>query len=254
MGFPDTVGDSFLGFPADAVLVVTGGGSGIGKATVEEAARQGLRVSAWDVNGAAVAEVAATQRKAGHEVLDIAVDVTDEDAVQDAFVLTATRLGPAGLLFNNAGPAQTTDMTFSAGIVATLGSVGLVTESWLDTPGSAQGSVVSTASVAGNIVAAGARSWYPAAKAGIGGYTRWLSVHRPNGIRANAILPGSTETPRTIDDQRSAAGREHLARNPLRRAGQAVEIAAATLFLLSPTASYINGALLVVDGGMTNVW
>jgi NAD(P)-dependent dehydrogenase (short-subunit alcohol dehydrogenase family) len=251
---PGTAGDSFLRFPADAVLVVTGGGSGIGKATVHEAARLGLRVAAWDLDEAAITAVAARERQAGRQLLGMAVDVTREDQVRTAFQRTAAELGPATLLFNNAGPAQYADTPFGAGIVASLGSVGLVTEAWLDTPGSAHGTVVSTASVAGNQVGAGARPWYPAAKAGIAGYTRWLSVNRPNGIRANAVLPGSVETPRTVGHLSSPQGKEWATRIPLGRPGTAAEVAAAALFLLSPAASYINGALLVIDGGMSNVW
>lgn len=254
MTLPDRPGDSFLGFPADAVLVVTGGGSGIGKATVQEATRLGLRVAAWDLDEATVMAFAAQQREAGRQVVGMIVDVTREDQVRAAFERTASAFGPAGLLFNNAGPAQYADTPFGAGLVASLGSVGLVTEAWLATAGSVNGTVVSTASVAGNVSGAGARPWYPAAKAGIAGYTRWLSVNRPNGIRANAVLPGSVETPRTAGHLSTPRGKEWAARIPVGRPGMPVEVAMAALFLLSPAASYINGALLVVDGGMSNVW
>jgi NAD(P)-dependent dehydrogenase (short-subunit alcohol dehydrogenase family) len=250
----EQISDQFLGFKTGSVLTVTGGASGIGRATVEQAARLGLSVAVWDINGAAAAEVAAVQRDAGLNAIAYTVDVTDRAQIRDAFARTSAELGPVSLLFSNAGPAQFTDASFPAGITASLGSMGLVTEAWLETLGSADGSIVFTASVAGNVGAAGAKPWYPAAKAGIGGYTRWLSVHRPNGIRANAVLPGSIETPRTADDLATAAGRERSARNPLGRAGKPAEIAAAALFLLSPAASYVNGALLIVDGGMSNVW
>jgi NAD(P)-dependent dehydrogenase (short-subunit alcohol dehydrogenase family) len=251
---PDTrPADTFLRLSASSRLVVTGGGSGIGRATVELAARQGLPVSAWDLDGEAAGLVAEELGAEGLQVHALEVDITDGRQVRDAFARTTDEIGPVDLLFNNAGPAQHSDLSFGAGVAASLGGVGTMTEAWLETEGCEGGSVVATASIAGNVLGVGVKSWYPAAKAGIGGYTRWLSVNRPRGIRANAVLPGSTITPRNEANLTSEAGRERTSRNPLGRAGRSAEIASAALFLLSPAAAYINGVLLVVDGGMSNV-
>ena len=101
----------------------------------------------------------------------------------------------------------------------------------------------------GPITGGGAADWYPTAKAAITGYTRYLAVNRPNGIRANTVAPGFTATPRTTEFLGSDAGRAAIARTPLGRAAAPAEIAGPVLFLLSEAASYVNGVLLPVDGG-----
>jgi NAD(P)-dependent dehydrogenase (short-subunit alcohol dehydrogenase family) len=244
------VPEDFLRFRAGDVLVVTGGASGIGRATVMGAVALGLRVSAWDLD---VKGLRGLEEELGGQVAGREVDISDPDAVATAFEQVGATLGPVGLLLNNAGPASTSDLGFTRGVAASLGALGSVTEAWLRHEGSAGGSLVNIASVAGTIVAAGKQSWYPAAKAGISGYTRWLSVNRPNGIRANAVLPGSTLTPRTAANLETDAGKAVTARNPMGRPAAPEDVAAAVLFLLSPAAAYINGVLMPVDGGMSNV-
>ena len=93
--------------------------------------------------------------------------------------------------------------------------------------------------------------WYAATKAAATGYTRHLAVHRADRIRANAVAPGMVATPRSAGFADSEPLVRALARNPLGRMAEADEIAWTILFLLSPLASYVNGVLLVVDGGWT---
>jgi NAD(P)-dependent dehydrogenase (short-subunit alcohol dehydrogenase family) len=112
-------------------------------------------------------------------------------------------------------------------------------------------SLVNLASVAGNFQGGGQTiaAFYPAAKTGIAGYTRYLATKYGGKPRANAVAPGLTLTPRTIPFMQNPAIAETVERVPLGRPGYPEELAAAILFLLSPAASYINGVLLPVDGG-----
>jgi NAD(P)-dependent dehydrogenase (short-subunit alcohol dehydrogenase family) len=96
-----------------------------------------------------------------------------------------------------------------------------------------------------------APDWYPATKAAITGYTRHLATYSRDQVRANAVAPGMTDTPRLAGFTASEIGQRVLRRIPAGRLARPDEIAWAILFLLSPLASYINGALLVVDGGWT---
>jgi NAD(P)-dependent dehydrogenase (short-subunit alcohol dehydrogenase family) len=238
-------GFDFLGFPENAVAVVTGAASGIGRAIADQLLAAGVAVSGWDLSAEAIA---AWQTESGDGALGLVVDVTDESSVAAAFASTAERLGPVGFLVNNAGPASGTDFEFTRGLAVAAGSMELVTRSWLATAGSTDGHIVNISSVAGNFVGVGA-PWYPAAKAAIAGYTRSLAVDRPNGIRANAIAPGIIETPRTAAGLAQPAFQAVIARNPFGRPGVPLEVANAVVFLLSPAAGYINGVVLPVDGG-----
>jgi len=235
-------------FPDDAVVVVTGAASGIGRAIAQAAAACRLGVSVWDVSDGADELVGELQAN-GARSLGVHVDVTDAASVAAAMERTTDELGPVRYLVNNAGPSSYDGLEFDEALAAAVGSVRLVTETWLTGPGSQNGAVVNIASIAGPITGGGAADWYPTAKAAITGYTRYLAVNRPNGIRANTVAPGFTKTPRTTEFLGSDAGRAAIARTPLGRAAAPAEIAGPVLFLLSEAASYVNGVLLPVDGG-----
>ena len=239
----------FLGFPADAVAVVTGAASGIGRQVTQDLARLGVAVSAWDRSREGTEQLDSDARAWTSKVLPLQVDVTDEGAVTGAFERTVRELGEVSFLVNNAGPASTGEMPFDDALVASVGSVKLVTDAWLRTPGSHGGHLVNISSVAGSIVGNGASAWYPAAKAGIAGLTRYLAVNRPNGIRANTFAPGLTETPRTREIVRSTGGRAIIDRNPFSRAAAPCDVSAMVVFLLAPVSGYSNGLFVPVDGG-----
>lgn len=240
---------TFLGFPRSASIIVTGAASGIGRRIAHDAARLGLGVSAWDVDEGGLAGLQGEVSDAEGRVLPLCVDVDRPSEIAEALDRTAAELGPVGHLVNNAGPSSFGGLEFDDGLVRAVGSVRHVTAAWLQRPGSHDGSVVNISSVAGSITGGGATDWYAAAKAAIAGYTRFLALNRPNGVRANAVAPGFTRTPRTEAFLDSEAGVAALARNPMQRAAGPEEISPAVLFLLSPAASYVNGALLPVDGG-----
>ena len=233
-----------LGFPAGETVVVTGAGSGIGAATARLAADAGLRVAAWDLDAEAVARTVATIEADGGTAIAVTADVSSPVAVRDAFAAT----GPSRYLVNNAGPASSGQLDFDEALVRTAGSVHLVTEAWLHTAPVPGAALVNIASVAGTFIGTDS-AWYSAGKAAILGYTRHLATRLAPEIRANAVAPGFIHTPRMAAFADSPLGRSLVARNPMRRAGQAEDVAAVVMFLLCPLAGYVNGVLLPVDGG-----
>lgn len=239
-----------LGFQPGEVVVVTGAASGIGRATALAAAKSGLAVGVWDRDGLGARDAAAAIVKSGGRAVAVTVDVGDDAGVAAAWEATAP-LGACAYLVNNAGPANASPQTFDENLGLALGSVHRVTESWLARHGAAAASVVSVSSVIGNQLGGGGSAFYPAAKAGIAGYTRYLAAKHAGRPRANAVAPGLTITPRTQPIMDQPAIRARVARIPLGRAGLPEESASAVLFLLSPAAAYVNGAVLPVDGGWT---
>jgi 3-oxoacyl-[acyl-carrier protein] reductase len=234
------------GFDRVDTVVVTGAGSGIGRAIALLAASLGLRVSAWDLNPDSVAGTAAQIIAGGGSAVAVEADVSDPAAVAAGFA--ATGAGPVRYLVNNAGPSSGVDLAFNDALTATAGSVQLVTDTWLRTEPPQGSAVVNIASVAGNLVGTDS-PWYCAGKAAIAGYTRYLATRAAPRVRANAIAPGLIATPRMAGFEQTELGASLISRNPMRRAGLAEDVAAAVLFLLSPAAAYVNGTLLPVDGG-----
>ena len=238
-----------LGFAPGDVVIVTGGGSGIGRATALNAGGQGLAVAVWDLNEQGAQETVAQIVDAGGKALAVTADVTDEAQVGAALDASAA-LGTARYLANNAGPASSSELDFDRAMAVCIGSMRRVATMWLDRGRQDGAALVNVASVAGNVIGT-APDWYPAAKAGIMGYTRHLATYRIADVRANAVAPGMIDTPRLAGFTASEVGRRALGRIPLGRLGRPGEIAWAMLFLLSPLASYINGVLLIADGGWT---
>ena len=229
-----------LRFSAGDLVVVTGAGSGIGRATARLLAEAGLTVACWDLTGETAAEVAGAVGGSADTV-----DVTDAGQVAGAFA----RLGrPARYLVNNAGPASLAPVTFAEGLVMGVGSMETVTRAWLAGDPPPQAAVVNVASVAGNVLGA-SPDWYSATKGAVAGWTRHLAVVHASRLRANAVAPGMIATPRSAGFSDSPALMAALARNPLGRMGEPEEIGGVIAFLLSPLAAYVNGTLVVADGG-----
>jgi 3-oxoacyl-[acyl-carrier protein] reductase len=240
------------GFETDASVVITGAGSGIGRATAHCCAELGLALSIWDIDEANVARTADELRAFDVRVHVRTVDVTDERAVSTAFDHAVQTLGPLRHLVNNAGPRAADPRSFDEGLVMAAGSMRSVTEHFLALDPPAGASIVNVASVAGTIVGADP-IWYASAKAAIVGYTRSLAIAIGERVRVNAVGPSLVDTPRMTKWTESDLGRHWAEVNPMRRWANADDVARAILFLLSPAASYINGVLLPVDGGQTLV-
>ena len=241
--------NSFLRFPEGASVLVTGAGSGIGRATARICAEAGLRVAVWDLDYESLASLTDELTTGGATVVAAAVDILDEEAITAGFAATQEVFGHIEYLVNNAGPTNAAEVSFSHGITMAAGSTANVTSAWLALGRRDGDAVVNVASVAGNITGGGAEAWYPSAKAAIAGFTRYLALRRPGGIRANAVAPGLVDTPRMVAYMQGDEARSIIERNPMGRAGYPDDVGAAICFLLSPAASYINGVVLPVDGG-----
>ena len=243
---------------ADKVAVVTGGGSGIGRAICVRFAMERARVVAADINAAGAKETVAVITAAGGTALAVTADVTDGAAVGALMRRAEQEFGRVDVLVNNAGGSFGDDIltldedTWDRNLTLVLKSVYLCCRAAL--PGMiarGAGAIVNISSVNG-LTGLGEEA-YGAAKAGMINLTQNLAVkHGQHNVRANCICPGTIRTP--IWNER--VGRDPdvfdtLARwYPLGRVGEVEDIANAALFLASDEARWISGTTLVVDGGL----
>lgn len=245
-------------------VIVTGGGSGIGRGIAELLAADGVRVVIAEINEANGARVAQEIRRASGEAEFIRTDVADESSVAAMTERAAARFGSIYGLVNNAGiedreveaaqmSAAEWDRTLSVNLRGPF-LCGRAAIPHMRKLG--KGSIVNIASVHANFAFAGWAA-YDASKGGLVSMTRTLALENgPHQIRANAILPGYIDTPmwdRWLAEQTDA---EAIDRNtkqwhPMRRRGTPLDIARAARFLLSDDADWITGATLVVDGGLS---
>lgn len=244
--------------PEGTVAIVTGAGSGIGQATSVLAAQQGLKVAAWDINLDGAKRTVDRAGEFGDSIAPIKADIGSEEAIRKAYAATLEQLGKPTLIVNNAGPTilgQT--LPFAGAIQEAIASVHWITEQFLALEPGPGASVVNISAVSGPIAGGTGNDpagvgWYAAAKAGIAGYTKWCATEFATVARFNAIAPGGPiATPRNEKFLNGPGMQERIARNPMRRPGTPEELAAGILFLWSPAASYVNGNLLVIDGGLT---
>jgi NAD(P)-dependent dehydrogenase (short-subunit alcohol dehydrogenase family) len=248
----------------EAVAIVTGAADGIGWATAQRLVADGYCVALLDLRGAAV-QARATELGAQH--LGLACDVSAEASVQAAVAAVLARFGRIDALVNNAGIGDQTGPTVDQNVAAFdrvlavhLRGTFLMSQAVAHVmlqaqaqPGQARGAIVNLGSIASSI-GLPSRNAYSAAKAGVLGMTRAMASEWARaGIRVNAVAPGYVRTAMVAELERQAAidakGIAH--RTPLGRMAEPAEIAEAIVFLASPRASYITGAVLPVDGGWT---
>lgn len=238
------------------VALVTGGAQGIGRAIALRFANEGAKVVVIDVVADKASAVVDEITAAGGAAMAVACDVTQRDQVEAAIQTILGAYGQIDILCNNAGitrDARLVKMTeeqFDQVISVNLKGVFNLTQAVA--PHMIErgyGRIISTSSVVG-IYGNFGQTNYVATKAGVIGMTRvWARELGPKGITANAIAPGFIAT-----DMVKTVPQEVLDRftgmTPVRRLGQPEDIAYAYLFLASEEASFINGAVLSVDGGL----
>ncbi len=244
----------------DKVVLITGAGAGIGKATAKAFAERGAYVVVADVDARAGRETAG---EIGDRALFIEVDVSDRDSVRQMVERTEERFGRIAILVNNAGiyhqgdVLETPEEVWNRVLSVNLTGMYLCAQQVLPQMVSqGKGVIVNVASEAG-MVAIGGQVAYNVSKAAVISLTQSMAVDfARRGIRVNAVAPGTTETPlveaalNKADDPKKARRKLEECR-PLNRLGRPEEIAAAILALASDELGYATGAVLAIDGGYT---
>jgi 2-keto-3-deoxy-L-fuconate dehydrogenase len=240
----------------DKTCLVTAAGQGIGRASALAMRAEGARVIATDINAATLGELEA-------EGIETALlDVRDPDAI----LAFRDRIGGADVLFNCAGfvdhgtilDCDEAKWAFSVDLNMT--AMYRMTRAFL--PGMLArggGSIINMASVASSVIGAPNRFVYGATKAGVIGMTKAVAADFvTQGVRCNAICPGTVESPSLHDRMRAqgdyeAARAAFIARQPMGRLGRPEEIAALVVYLASDESAFTTGVAHVVDGGWSNV-
>jgi 2-hydroxycyclohexanecarboxyl-CoA dehydrogenase len=241
------------------VAVVTGGGSGMGRAICHHLARQGSTVAVLDIDGDAAAEVAKEVQAEDGTALGARVDVSDRAAIDAALDEVRTAFGPIGIMVTSAGiegfedfldiDAGTWDRMMAVNLTGTFHCLQAVVPDMIE---ARWGRIVTISSSSAQ---SGTRrmSHYVASKGGVIALTKALALDlAPKGITVNTIPPGVIDTPmmrRPIESGAMASMEQVVARAPLGRAGTPDDIAAACAFLCSEEAGYITGQQINVNGG-----
>ncbi len=242
--------------------VVTGSGSGIGRAIALGFAREGAQVVAADINGETAAATAADIVKAGGNAHHFRLDVADRAACRAVAADVAAKAGQVSILVNNAGITRRNALTADPDIISkdwqdimavNLNGMFNVTHAFLDALRATKGRIVNMASLQSfmhvrtpNSVA------YTTSKHGVLGFTRALAAELgKDGVRVNAIGPGFIETP--LNEKVRASNPEivkiFLDHTPLGRAGKPEDIVGPAIFLASDLSSYVTGSIIMADGG-----
>jgi len=234
--------------------IVTGGSRGIGLAIARGLAEAGARVAVLARNGARADEAAATLPGDGH--MGLACDVADAAAAQSAVAAVEKAFGGIHVLVNNAGITRDNillrlkdedwDDVIDTNLKGAFNMTRAVTRGMMKRR---EGVILNVSSVVGLMGNAGQTN-YAASKAGLHGLTKSVARELASrGVRCNAIAPGFIETDMTaeLDERQTEALRERI---PLGRLGAPEDVAAVVRFLAGPSAGYITGQIITVDGGM----
>jgi NAD(P)-dependent dehydrogenase (short-subunit alcohol dehydrogenase family) len=241
------------------VALITGGGSGMGKVASALFAREGARVLLADVNDETGRE---TEAEIGEHAMYVHADVSREEDAKAMVDATLERFGRLDVLYNNAGimppddtsvtetPDATWDRVLAVNVKGVAHGCRFGIPAMVESGG---GSVINVASFVAWMGAATSQTAYTSSKGAVLAMTREIAVeYARRGIRCNALCPGPIETPLLMqllsDEQKRQRRFVHI---PMGRLGQAEELAKAALFLASDDSSYMTGASLIVDGGIT---
>jgi meso-butanediol dehydrogenase / (S,S)-butanediol dehydrogenase / diacetyl reductase len=243
--------------------VVTGSGSGIGRAIARTFAQEGANVVVADINEPAAKETVSIIGKAGGVALAVRADVADPNSVERLVQTTLDRFNSVHVLVNNAAIQvnkkieDTTPEEWNRQMAVNVGGVFLCSKHFLPHLRAVRGSIVNMSSVNGTFVEPMCAG-YCATKAAILAFTKAVAIdHGGEGVRVNAICPGYIDAGLAEgyflaqpdpDAARAQAGKLHA----LRRIGQPEEVARAAVFLASDEASFVTGSALTVDGGFSS--
>jgi 3-oxoacyl-[acyl-carrier protein] reductase len=244
---------------AGKVAIVTGAASGMGRATAELFAAEGARVALLDRDAARLSEVADAIAASGGEALPVAIDLGDLASIPSVVQQVRDALGPVDIVVNNAGiPSGTTfdaddfddvwRRTFTINLDA---QVAMIRACLADLLRDGSGRIVNIASTEA-LGATPRTAPYTASKTAVIGLTRSLAVELGRrGVTANCVCPGPIRTAMTAaipDEAKETFARRRV---PVGRYGEPEEVAHVILSLVLPASSYLNGAVIPVDGGMT---
>jgi NAD(P)-dependent dehydrogenase (short-subunit alcohol dehydrogenase family) len=246
----------------DKVALITGGASGMGKLASQLFAREGAKVVLTDVADEAGEAVAAAIRDGGAQAAYVHADVSRASDAEAMVRFAVDTFGRLTILYNNAGvfperdgsvtetPEEVWDLTIGINLKGVYLGCRYGIPAMIESGG---GAIVNVASFVALMGAATPQIAYTASKGGVLSMTREIAVEfARQGVRANALCPGPIQTPLLQELLADPARRQRrLVHIPMGRFGQAEEIAKAALFLASDESSYMTGAALVVDGGIT---
>ena len=241
---------------SDKIAIVTGSAQGIGLATALRLASEGAKVVIADLAAARVEAAVRSVREARGAAIGCVVDVTRRETVDAMVALTLAEWGRIDVLINNAGITRDArlqkmssaqfDAVVSVNLKGVFECTQAVAEAMVAQRG---GSIVNASSVVGLYGNFGQTN-YAATKAGVIGFTKtWARELGPKGVRVNAVCPGFVRTP-ILDTIPEAVMQRMVDKVPLGRLGTLEEIAAVYAFLASDDASYLNGAVIEVSGGI----
>ncbi|MDH3682500.1 MAG: SDR family oxidoreductase [Acidimicrobiia bacterium] len=246
------------GLLENKVTIVTGAGSGIGEASAKRFAADGAAVVAVDIREAKVQEVASAINDSGGHAIPLGANVAEPADVEAMIAETVGQLGGLDVLFSNAGTirpgtaeelsVEDWDLVMAVNVRSVFLGAKYAVPAMRDRGG---GSIINTASISG-LHGDGGAVCYAASKAAVINLTRALSTdHAGEGIRVNAICPGTIQTPPVKRMMENPAALEvNLAAHSIGRLGLPEEIAAAAAWLASDESSFVTGEHLVVDGGL----
>jgi len=243
------------------VALVTGGASGIGRATAVLFARQGAAVTVVDVNEPDGRAVVQTIIDEGGQAIFVCGDVSRAEDCQLAVRQTVEQLGKLDILFNNAGiirrlsVIETSEEEWDRVMAINVKSVFLLSKYVIPIMAEAGGGVIINTASGWGLVGGRNAASYCASKGAVVLLTKAMALdHGAQNIRVNCICPGDTDTPMLSNEaQQLGKSKEQFlaesAQRPLQRVGSPEEIAQAALFLASDASSFVTGIALVVDGG-----
>jgi NAD(P)-dependent dehydrogenase (short-subunit alcohol dehydrogenase family) len=243
------------------VALVTGASSGMGLATARAFAKHGASVALADINEDALRAATDDLTDAGHQVLAVVCDVSDEDEVAALVERTVASFGRIDMAFNNAGimipPSDAADEPAAnfdrVNAINLRGVWACMKHELRQMREQGSGAIVNCSSL-GGLVGLPGRASYHASKHGVLGLTKSAALeYAPRGVRINAVCPGTIDTPMVADmlSRGELELAEAVRNQPIGRLGRADEIAAAVLWLCSTGASFVVGVALSVDGGYT---